>query len=73
MLDISGQCPGVIHTPLLQSLVKHSKATPSGGNRDTAEMGNKGNVWDVGTGSIPRGKANYRLKAPCLWHAAQIK
>lgn len=33
-------------------------------SRDTAVVENKGNVWDVGTGSIPWGKANYGLKAP---------
>lgn len=33
-------------------------------SRDTAVVENKGNVWDVRTGSIPWGKANYRLKAP---------
>lgn len=35
-------------------------------SRDTAVVKNQGNVWGVGTDSIPWGKANYRLKAP-VW------
>lgn len=62
VLDISGPCPGVIHTSLLQSAAKHSRM----GGGGAAERQNKGNVWDMRIGSIPWGKANYRLTAPCL-------
>ena len=55
------------HSHPFVTISSKTQQTPScGGSRDTTGMGNKGNVWDVGTGSIPWGKANYRLKAPCL-------
>lgn len=70
VLDISGHCPGVIHTPLLQSAAKHNNLR-LWGQRGTRRRWRMSEMW--GTGSIPWGKANYRLTAPCLWHAAQIR
>lgn len=53
-------------TPVCYNL---PQVTPPG----TAEMENKGNVWDVGTVSIPWGKANYRLKAPLSVCGMQLR
>lgn len=56
MLDFfKGKRPEVIHVSLLQTTLSRQ-----GHSLDAVQ----GNVWDVGTDSIPRGKANYWLKAP---------
>lgn len=75
VLDIPGQCPGVIHTPLLQSSAKHSKIPPCGSSRDTAEMENKGGMSGMrGQTPYPGERPITGLKPPvCLWHAAQIR